>query len=97
VRHIARIDGKHDVRLPSGIESIAPVTILDAQGRIVRVVSAKDFRRGRLAATAETLDKCPLVGADAHQTVDVAHGERLEPGDDLLICPRSGYRRASPR
>jgi len=29
------------VRLPSGDESIAPVTILDAQGRVVRVVSAE--------------------------------------------------------
>ena len=35
------------VRLPSGDESIAPVTILDAQGRVVRVVSAEDFRRAR--------------------------------------------------
>ena len=35
------------VRLPSGDESIAPVTILDAQGRVVRAVSAEDFRRAR--------------------------------------------------
>jgi hypothetical protein len=33
------------VRLPSGDQPIAPVTILDAQGRVVRVVSAEEFRR----------------------------------------------------
>ena len=44
------------VRLPLGDESIAPVTILDAQGHVVRVVSAEEFRRARPAATAESLD-----------------------------------------
>ena len=43
------------VRLPSGDEPIAPVTILDAQDRVVRIVSADDFRRSRLAATTNTL------------------------------------------
>ena len=32
------------VRLPSNDESIAPVTILDAQGHVVRVVAAAEFR-----------------------------------------------------
>jgi hypothetical protein len=32
------------VRLPSSDESIAPVTILDAQGHVVRVVAAAEFR-----------------------------------------------------
>jgi hypothetical protein len=32
------------VRLPSTAESIAPVTILDANGQVVRVVSATEFR-----------------------------------------------------
>jgi hypothetical protein len=44
------------VRLPSADESIAPVTILDAQGRVLRVVSAEDFRHARPTATAERLD-----------------------------------------
>lgn len=35
------------VRPPSGDESIAPVTILDAEGRIVRIVSAEEFRSTR--------------------------------------------------
>ena len=43
------------VRLPSGDDSIAPVTILDAEGRVVRVVSAEEFRRARPSATAESL------------------------------------------
>jgi hypothetical protein len=32
------------VRLPATAESIAPVTILDANGLVVRVVSATEFR-----------------------------------------------------
>ena len=44
------------VRLPSADESIAPVTILDAQGRVLRVVSAEEFRRARPKATAEGVD-----------------------------------------
>jgi len=32
------------VRLPSGDEDIAPVTILDAQGQVVRIVAATEFR-----------------------------------------------------
>jgi len=35
------------VRLPSGDETIGPVTILDPQGRVLRVVSAEDFQRSR--------------------------------------------------
>jgi hypothetical protein len=41
------------VWLPSSDESIGPVTILDAQGRVLRVVSAEEFRRARPPATAE--------------------------------------------
>ena len=33
------------VRLPTHEESIAPVTILDGQGSVVRVVPAAEFRR----------------------------------------------------
>jgi hypothetical protein len=33
------------VRLPSHEESIPPVTILDGQGSVVRVVPAAEFRR----------------------------------------------------
>ena len=36
----------HDaVRLPWRDELIAPITILDAHGNVVRVVSAEEFRR----------------------------------------------------
>jgi hypothetical protein len=44
------------VWLPSSDESIGPVTILDAQGRVLRVVSAEEFRRARPTATAERVD-----------------------------------------
>jgi hypothetical protein len=44
------------VWLPSSDESIGPVTILDAQGRVLRVVSAEEFRRARPTATADRVD-----------------------------------------
>jgi len=77
------------VRLPSGDESIAPVTILDAQGRVVRVVSAEDFRRARSAATIATLDdQRPVVLMRANR------GQRRTRSDSRLV---SGAARASQR
>ena len=36
----------HDaIRLPSADDSVAPVTILDGNGNVVRVISAEEFRR----------------------------------------------------
>jgi hypothetical protein len=64
------------VRLPSGDDSIAPVTILDAQGRVVRVVSAEEFRRARLAATAEIPEnRRPPVSMRIKRAPRRAHGE----------------------
>jgi len=37
------------VRLPSGDTSIAPVTIRDGHGNVVRIVSAEEFRRDHAA------------------------------------------------
>ena len=57
------------VPLPSDEEPIAPVTIFDAQGQVVRVVPAEEFRRSRLAATTEIRDdgrslvSTPVTGA----------------------------------
>jgi len=34
----------HDVRLPDEENTVAPVTILDAEGRVLRVVPAREFR-----------------------------------------------------
>jgi len=69
------------VRLPTGDEAIAPVTILDAQGRVVRVVSAAEFRRARSAATIANLDD--------QRPVATSHA-----GDSRLV---SGAARASRR
>jgi hypothetical protein len=33
------------VRLPSSDENVAPVTILDGLGRVIRIVPAEQFRR----------------------------------------------------
>jgi len=38
-------DSANAIRLPSTDELIAPVTILDAQGQVVRVLAADEFRR----------------------------------------------------
>ena len=35
-----------EIRLPSHEEPIPAVTILDGQGRVVRVISGNEFRRG---------------------------------------------------
>src|SRR5262249_55049235 len=40
MKHVAS-----DLRLPSGDETIGPGTILDGQGRLVRVVPAEELRR----------------------------------------------------
>jgi len=45
------VEGTTDIKLPNHEEAISPVTILDGQGRVVRVVPAQEFRRR--AVTAE--------------------------------------------
>ncbi len=68
------------VRLPSGDDSIAPVTILDAAGRVVRVVSAEEFRRARPSATAENLvDQRPAISMRAKRALRRAGDSRLIP------------------
>jgi hypothetical protein len=63
------------VRLPSGDESIAPVTILDAQGQIIRVVSAAEFRRDRVAGAADTLaGRGGVVPMSTKRALRRAHG-----------------------
>ena len=64
------------VRLPSGDESIAPVTILDAQGRMVRVVSAEEFKRSRLLATADMLAEGRVVPMRTRRALHRARTER---------------------
>ena len=68
------------VRLPSGDDSIAPVTILDAEGRVLRVVSAEEFRRARLSATAEGLGhQRPVISIRAKRALRRAGDSRLIP------------------
>ena len=40
------------VRLPAAEESIAPVTILDAEGHVVRIEAAAEFRRTHVSVAA---------------------------------------------
>ena len=44
--------GSTSVRFPSDDESVAPVTIFDARGRVVRIVTAAEFRAAHPRATA---------------------------------------------
>jgi len=45
-------DSTETLRLPAVEEFIAPVTIFDAQGQVVQVVAAADFRRSHPRVTA---------------------------------------------
>jgi len=51
-------------RPAQGQELIAPVTILDAQGRVVRVVDAAEFRRTHLLVAAS---RSPVPGVRRHR------------------------------
>ena len=50
------------VYLPSAENTIAPVTILDANGNLVRVVSAEEFRRDH-----PTLARAPGAAGRSHR------------------------------
>jgi hypothetical protein len=43
------------VHLPGHEETIAPVTILDAEGRVIQVIPAEEFRRTRAVLTRPTV------------------------------------------
>jgi hypothetical protein len=43
-----------DVKLPGHEEPIAPVTILDEHGRVLRVVQASEFRRAATSRAGRT-------------------------------------------
>jgi hypothetical protein len=57
----------NEIRLPSHEESIPAITILDGQGRVVRVVPANEFRRG------------PIIRR--HSIVSRRRGSRRMPGE----------------
>jgi hypothetical protein len=73
------------VRLPSPDETIAPVTILDAQGRVLRVVSAEDFRRARPTATAGSID-----GNDLLASMRIQRAQRRRDREGRLVSSSAG-------
>ena len=78
------------VRLPSGDETIGPVTILDAQGRVLRVVSAEEFRRSRPTATAERVeDLRPLASLRAKRAERRASAESRLRSEAARALPRA--------
>ena len=73
------------VRLPSADESIAPVTILDAQGRVLRVVSAEEFRRARATATAKSVDGERLLAS-----MRIKRAQRRRDPESPLVSASAG-------
>jgi hypothetical protein len=73
------------VRLPSADESIAPVTILDAQGRVLRVVSAEEFRRARATTTAKSFDGERLLAS-----MRIKRAQRRRDPESPLVSASAG-------
>ena len=58
------------VRLPSSDESVAPVTILDSEGQVLRVVSAAEFRRDHPRTSAHDVHRRRLRAARSDGAVE---------------------------
>jgi len=65
----------NEIRLPSHEESISAVTILDGQGRVVRIVPGAEFRRG------------PIMRR--HPIVSRRGGGRNMPGESSAVVAAS--------
>ena len=48
------------IRLPLYEEAVSPVRILDAAGRLVRIVAAEEFRSSETVATRRRRERPPL-------------------------------------
>ena len=59
------------IRLPSHEEQISAVTILDGEGRVIRVVPGSEFRRGPIGRTqfATRGRGEPSVRSDGNQSI----------------------------
>jgi hypothetical protein len=76
-----------EIRLPSYDEFIGAVTILDGQGRIVRVVPARDFRR------APTIGRQPIASRSRRgERVVTARGAEPRVPLGQAARPRAGER-----
>jgi hypothetical protein len=80
-----------DIRLPSHEEPIPAVTILDGEGRVVRVVPGNEFRRGPIARRQPMVSRRggdrrvpgePSVATEAPEQSLLAAGR---PSKDLLL------------
>ncbi len=47
---------RSDMRLPGLEDSVGPVTILDGEGRVVRIVPALEFRRSHVVSAQPTTE-----------------------------------------
>jgi hypothetical protein len=68
------VDG---IRLPSREEQVSAVTILDGEGRIIRVVPANEFRRGPIVRREHATRRS---GARGEPSAGVPKGKRLDLG-----------------
>jgi hypothetical protein len=73
-----------EIRLPSREEPIAAITILDGKGRVVRVVSANEFRRGPILRR-----QLPVRGRGGRGTPGKAFLPRDTPAQSLPAPGRS--------
>src|SRR5438094_8432801 len=89
-------------RLPSRDQSVAPGTILDGEGRVIRVVPAAEFRRPQLPSRGtwrdRRRDKPPRQGRGMRDIVAAvvlgpllvsapARGEEVPPPEQPTIMP----------
>ena len=75
------------VRLPSAKDSIAPVRILDGDGRLVCVVSAEEFRR-----THPTIDTTDFTPTALHRRPPDRPGPRSVPSPQFHASVRPAAR-----
>jgi hypothetical protein len=73
---MSRGSAMNEIRLPSHEEPIPAITILDGQGRVVRVVPANEFRRG------------PMIRR--HAIVSRRRGGRRMPGESAAAVAVPG-------
>jgi len=93
-------EGTTDIKLPDHEEAISPVTILDGQGRVVRVVPAQEFRRqcasGEGHPPSATIGR-PGTGAYATHTKRGVQNPRNEEDRHASFGDRPGRGRESCR
>jgi len=67
---MSRRSTMNEIRLPSREEPISAVTLLDREGRVIRVVPGNEFRRGPIVRRQHATRRCGESGAPAVRSDD---------------------------